>query len=105
MKPDDMTSVADSYDAVAELYTGLVKDNLDIDMHRLPVDEFVALVNALSSDDGVVLDAGCGPGHVAAYMAKAGLNVVGVDLSPGLLEQAAIHFPDVATEIGDLMAL
>ena len=38
-------------------------------------------------------------------MAKAGLTIVGVELSPGLLEQAAIHFPDVATEIGDLRAL
>ncbi|MFJ7219491.1 class I SAM-dependent methyltransferase [Amycolatopsis sp. NPDC098790] len=35
-----------------------------------------------------VLDAGCGPGVLAARMGRAGHEVSGVDLSPGMLEQA-----------------
>ena len=31
---------------------------------------------------------GCGPGHVARYLRDAGANVFGLDLSPGMLEQA-----------------
>ena len=47
-------------------------------------------------------DLGCGPGHVAAYLADQGVPVVGVDLSPGMLAQAPAGLPVVA---GDLRAL
>ena len=33
----------------------------------------------------VVLDAGCGPGHHASYLADQGHDVIGVDLSPRML--------------------
>ena len=51
---------------------------------------------------GLVGDLGCGPGHVAAYLADRGVRVVGVDLSPGMLAQAPAGLPVVA---GDLRAL
>ena len=37
---------------------------------------------------GLILDAGCGPGLVAAAMLAAGLRVVGVDLSREMIERA-----------------
>ncbi len=38
--------------------------------------------------DGLVLDAGCGPGLVSAGLLEAGLRVVGVDLSSEMIERA-----------------
>ena len=36
---------------------------------------------------------GTGPGHVAAYLAAAGADVSGVDLSPRMVEEARTRFP------------
>ena len=48
-------------------------------------DAFVASVGTGAR----VLDVGCGPGHVAARFARAGLDAVGVDPSAGMLAVAA----------------
>lgn len=51
-------------------------------------DQFIA---GLGSDCGLVIDAGCGTGRDLAEFAAAGLDVVGIDLSAGLLEEASKH--------------
>ena len=48
---------------------------------------------------------GCGPGHVARYLRDAGLTVFGLDLSPGMLEQARQLNPDISFREGNMMAL
>jgi len=53
-----------------------------------------------------VLDAGCGAGRDSALLEeKAGLNVVGLDLSKGLLEVARHKFPDIEFIEGNLLQL
>ena len=54
---------------------------------------------------GPVADVGTGPGHVAAYLAAAGADVTGVDLSPGMVEEARRRFPDLTFAVGDLTSL
>ncbi|MDQ3979099.1 MAG: class I SAM-dependent methyltransferase [Actinomycetota bacterium] len=49
-----------------------------------------------------VLDAGCGTGRVAIELARRGVDVVGVDLDPAMLEQARAKAPEVAWVHGDL---
>lgn len=49
-----------------------------------------------------VLDAGCGTGRVAIELARRGLEVVGVDLDPGMLEAARTKAPDLTWLLGDL---
>ena len=49
-----------------------------------------------------VLDAGCGTGRVAIELARRGLDVVGVDLDPSMLEVARAKAPDLAWVQGDL---
>jgi SAM-dependent methyltransferase len=49
-----------------------------------------------------VADVGCGPGRVAAYLATTGLDVVGVDISPEMLEIARRAHPDIPFEEGRL---
>lgn len=42
-----------------------------------------------------VLDAGCGPGNLAAAVAKLGASVVGVDVSDGMVALAKRRHPDI----------
>src|SRR5262249_49495773 len=80
-----------SYDRVADNY---VEMNLgDIRSHlwlRAAMDGFAASVRGL----GPVLDVGCGPGSVTAYLAGLGLEASGVDLSPRMIEHARRLHPD-----------
>lgn len=67
---------------------------------RLRADMIVRQL-AVHTDDRPlrVLDAGCGPGVLAARMAKAGHDVTGVDLSPGMLEQAKKSADDAGVRV------
>ena len=48
---------------------------------------------------------GCGPGHVARYLRDAGSSVFGLDLSPGMLEQARKLNPDIPFREGNMLSL
>jgi SAM-dependent methyltransferase len=90
-----------TYDAVADDYVAHIFDELKgkpFDQQLL--DEVVA-----RAGDGVICDLGCGPGHVARYLYERGANVVGVDLSPGMIDRARTMTPSVRFEVGDMRAL
>ena len=42
---------------------------------------------------------------MTAYLADAGADATGIDLSPGMVEQARARFPDGTYEVGDLRQL
>ena len=69
-----------SYDGIAELFAERWFDHP-------PVRELETFLRLLPRRSRV-LDAGCGPGHHAQMLARAGHDVVGVDLSSGMLRQA-----------------
>ncbi len=48
---------------------------------------------------------GCGPGHVARYLQERGADVFGLDVSPGMLEQARQLNPDISFREGNMLAL
>lgn len=54
---------------------------------------------------GRILDLGCGPGHVAAFLATRGANVEGADLSPAMVAEARTRFPALAFTVADMFAL
>ena len=60
---------------------------------------------AAHADGGPVVEVGCGPGHVTAYLAEAGADATGIDLSPGMVEEARRRFPDGDYQVGDLRRL
>jgi SAM-dependent methyltransferase len=65
------------------------------------------LVAALVPVGGVILDAGCGTGRVAARLASAGYRTVGVDLDPGMLGEARRRHPEltwIESDLADLTA-
>lgn len=49
-----------------------------------------------------VLDAGCGTGRVAIELASRGVEVVGVDIDPSMIEVARSKRPDLAWVVADL---
>ena len=54
---------------------------------------------------GVALDAACGTGRHAAYLASLGHEVIGIDCTPEMLEVAKAKAPSAQFETGDLTAL
>lgn len=63
------------------------------------------LVDAMVGRGSRVLDAGCGPGRVGAYLAEVGHDVVGVDLDPVLVAAAEEDHPGPRWVVGDLAEL
>ena len=54
---------------------------------------------------GHVVELGCGPAHVAAYIASRGVDISGLDLSPQMVEQARRLFPSLKVVVGDMLDL
>ncbi len=98
----------ESYDRVAERYA----DEISGELTGKPLDR--ALLRCLydlvadveeSSGDGPVADLGCGPGHVAAYLASLGLPTIGIDISPRMIKVGKKRYPDVTFREGSLLRL
>jgi SAM-dependent methyltransferase len=98
MRPDELRS---SYDAVAEAYAERFFDELSLK----PFDR--DLIEALAAvEPGItVLDIGCGPGHVGCYLESRGMHVVGLDLSPVMIEIARRLNPRMSFEVADMRSL
>ena len=104
---DPVGSARAVYDASAGRYVALVGTELH-EATEGPIDRalllaFVELVSARTS--GRVADLGCGPGRVAAFLARHGLDVVGVDISPEMLAHARAAHPAIPFAEGRLDAL
>lgn len=62
-------------------------------------------VDAMAPRGARILDAGCGPGRLGGYLAKAGHDVIGVDVDPALIEAAEQDYPGPRWLVGDLAEL
>jgi ubiquinone/menaquinone biosynthesis C-methylase UbiE len=99
---DPTNSIRESYDRLAEEYARRIADELQ---HK-PLDrELLDRFAQQTTGRGEVCDMGCGPGHVARYLRDAGASVFGLDLSPGMLEQARKLNPDISFREGNMLAL
>ncbi|HEX8497298.1 MAG TPA: DUF480 domain-containing protein [Actinomycetales bacterium] len=93
--------VRTSYDAVASSYA----DHLVEELAGLPFERWLLDRVAAHAGGGPVVEVGCGPGHVTAYLAGAGVDALGIDLSPQMVAEARRRFPDGRYEVGDLRRL
>jgi SAM-dependent methyltransferase len=63
------------------------------------------LVDAMVGRGSRILDAGCGPGRTGGALARAGHDVVGVDVDPALIEAARTDHPGPRWIVQDLAEL
>ncbi|GAA0897031.1 class I SAM-dependent methyltransferase [Virgisporangium ochraceum] len=101
---DFLGTTRSSYDTVAAEYAALLGDELDVKvLDRAVLTAFAELVAA--EGGGRVADVGTGPGRISAYLAGRGVDVFGVDLSPGMVEVARDLHPHLRFEVGTMTAL
>ncbi|HVZ39429.1 MAG TPA: methyltransferase domain-containing protein [Candidatus Kapabacteria bacterium] len=90
-----------SYDTLAATYVERIYNELDgkpLDRHLL--NRFAEELR----DRGVVADAGCGPGHIARYLHERGVEMIGIDLSPTMIEHARQLNPGIEFRCADMRA-
>ncbi len=63
------------------------------------------LVDAMVARGSRILDAGCGPGRIGGALARAGHQVVGVDVDPELIAAAEVDHPGPRWIVSDLAEL
>ncbi|MCD4535119.1 DUF480 domain-containing protein [Nocardioides sp. cx-169] len=90
-----------SYASVATTYA----DRLGDELTGLPFERWLLDRVAVHAGEQPVVEVGCGPGHVTAYLAAAGAHATGLDLTPEMVEEARRRHPDGSYEVGDLRRL
>ncbi|MFT4218260.1 MAG: DUF480 domain-containing protein [Micropruina sp.] len=93
--------VRDAYDHLAEAYFARLGDELT----DRPFDVWLLERVATLAGSGPIVDVGCGPGHIAAFLADTGATVSGIDLSPAMVAVASREFPDLDFQVGTLFTL
>lgn len=96
---DDKVRAA--YAVVAASYA----DQLCDELADLPFESWLLRRVVELSDGAPVVEVGTGPGHVAAFLAQAGADTTGVDLTPEMVDQARRRYPGVSYQVGDLRQL
>lgn len=103
MTDDPTRRVTTTYDAVAKRYAAAMVNELDErPIERGLLDALVALTAPLGKP---LADLGCGPGHITRYLADRGAQVIGVDLSPAMVEEARRRFPGLELRVGSMTRL
>ncbi len=103
-EPDFLTSTRSSYDAIAVEYDSHFREALaGRPWDRAVLAVFAELVRSRSP--GPVADVGCGTGHQTALLHGLGVDVFGVDLSPGMLAVARREHPGIRFTVGSMLAL
>lgn len=90
-----------AYDAAAQGYAAQLSDELT----DKPFDRWLLTRVAELAAGGPVVEVGCGPGQVAAFLRAAGAQVSGVDRSPAMIDIARERHPEMTFTVGDLRSL
>jgi SAM-dependent methyltransferase len=99
---DTISNTQKSYDQVASEYVEKFKDEMDYKpFDRACLDRLAREVGNL----GPICDMGCGPGQIARYLHRQGVDTLGVDLSPRMVAEAQRLNPDIHFHQGDMLSL
>ncbi len=93
--------VRSSYDAVAAAYADALVDELD----DLPFERWLLERTVELAGYAPIVEVGCGPGHVTAFLADLGAAATGLDLTPAMVEEARRRYPQASYDVGDLRRL
>src|SRR5688572_28337073 len=101
MQPQE--KIIKTYNATAESYAATRIDELSKKrLDRLLLKEFARL----NKDLGTCADFGCGPGQTTKFLFDSGVkDIIGIDISPGMVNVARKMFPHIKFETGDLLAI
>lgn len=100
MNNDRLNKIRSNYDALASAYAREISGELDHrPMERKLLQKFAAAC------DGLICDLGCGPGHVTEYLRRSNVNVIGLDLSSGILNQARAMHSEIIFLQGNMLDL
>ena len=101
LNPHHESDVRAAYDAVARQYDEQFAHELDPKpLERALLKAFVEAAGA-----GVIADVGCGPGHVSRVLAHHGAEVLGLDLSPAMIDIARERAPDLPFRVASMLEL
>ena len=93
------SDVTDIYDPFyADVYDYLVFNNMK---NEYEVGEIINKTDATSQS--IVLDIGSGTGHHVALLSAKGIDAIGMDVSPSMVEQAKKNYPDYKFEVGNVL--
>lgn len=90
-----------AYDTVARAYY----EQLGGELAGKPLDRGLLTSFAELTASGTIADLGCGPGHVTRFLAEQHSDVIGVDLSPGMIAIARESAPDLRFTVGSMLRL
>ena len=95
-----MDQVRRAYAVMADRYIELFGTTAEV--HG---DDLALITRHLSIRPGVVLDVGCGPGHLTAYLHSLDVDATGIDLVPEFIAHARTAYPDSRFEVGSMHRL
>lgn len=85
-------------DFYADIYDYLVFNTLKNDYE---VGEIINLSQPSSSSK--ILDIGCGTGHHVASLTAKGLDVLGIDIAPSMIDKAKENYPNYKFKVADAL--
>ncbi|MFE6863402.1 class I SAM-dependent methyltransferase [Nocardia sp. NPDC057668] len=106
IEAEDVSVTRTAYDGVAELYTGLVREQLLANPYdRAVLGVFAESVLESEHADAPAAEVGCGPGRITDHLRRAGLDIFGLDLSPEMIRLARLEYPGLRFEVGSMERL
>ncbi|MFI2713179.1 class I SAM-dependent DNA methyltransferase [Micromonospora sp. NPDC018662] len=97
-EPRWLAETRDAYDTVAEDYARLLPDVVEPPLDRAVLTAFAETVGP----GRPVLEVGCGTGRITAHLRRLGLDVAGIDLSPGMVAVARRTHPELRFDVGSM---
>jgi SAM-dependent methyltransferase len=94
-EPEYLTATRAAYDTVAADYATLLAGALESNpFDRAVLALYADLVRGAAPGGARrVVEVGCGPGRITAHLGGLGLDMLGIDLSPAMIEQARRRHP------------
>ncbi|RBY89883.1 class I SAM-dependent methyltransferase [Blastococcus sp. TF02A-26] len=92
-------------DKVRGAYSGLADVYIEVlgSLGAVHPGDLAFVEGHLGGVPGPVLDLGCGPGHLTAFLHSRGVDVAGIDLVPEFVAHARATHPGPRFEVGSLL--
>lgn len=106
MDEDYLGRTRSAYGGSASRFADLVGVAIGDEFETVGDQAVLAAFVATAPEGGLVVDAGCGPGRVARFLADREVrNVLGIDIAPGMIDEARAAHPDLRFEVAPLTAI